>query len=215
MGENKKRKGFAGFDSMVSNIEVPKSKPVPVPDAVQQQETPSQARTTPQTVYAGKQTTDGGSGKWWAIGVGLVVMISWLMGTDNKSASRPAAAIPSYSAPSYSAPAPAAAPAYAPPPSYESDTSEERPPVGSGLILNRAQIRYCLSQKIRISSWQKHVDNYSKSSVDVFNGAVANYNARCSNFRYRSGLLESVRSEVEANRYALQIEGSDSAAANP
>jgi hypothetical protein len=215
MGENKEKKGFAGFDSMVSNVEVPKPRPAPVPDPVRQQETASQFRATPQTVYAGKQTRGGGSGKWWAIGIGVVVLYSWLMGTDNKSSSRPAAATPPYSAPSYSAPAPAAAPAYTPAPTYESDTSEERPPVGSGLSLSRSQIRYCLSQKIRISSWQGHVDNYSQTSVDALNMAVDDFNARCSNFRYLSGVLESVRSEVEANRYALQLEGRNSAAANP
>ena len=89
------------------------------------------------------------------------------------------------------------------------------PPVGNGLEFNNSQIRYCLSQKIRISTWQPRVNNYSESSVNAFNEAVDDYNMRCSHFRYRSGTLESTRSEVEANRYALTQQGEASAAANP
>jgi hypothetical protein len=81
--------------------------------------------------------------------------------------------------------------------------------------LNEAQIRYCLSEKIRVSAWKEGVNNYSQNSVDEFNTAVADYNARCSHFRYRSGSLESVRAQVEVNRYKIRSQGIASALANP
>jgi hypothetical protein len=59
------------------------------------------------------------------------------------------------------------------------------------------------------------VNNYSESSVNAFNEAVDDYNMRCSHFRYRSGTIESIRAEVEANRYAIFQQGEASAAANP
>lgn len=149
-----------------------------------------------------------------------MVLFSWLGGSDKKSSAR-STPTPSYSAPSYSAPAPAAAPAYTPPvyvpepvPIYATN-DEEMPPVGSGLSLSRSQIRYCLSEKIRVTAWQGQVNEYSGTSVEAFNEAVRDYNSRCSSFRYRSGALESVRSEVEANRYALQLQGMASATKNP
>lgn len=59
------------------------------------------------------------------------------------------------------------------------------------------------------------MNSYSETSVDAFNAEVNDYNARCSNFRYRSGTLEGIRSEVEANRTALTRQGVASAAHNP
>lgn len=93
--------------------------------------------------------------------------------------------------------------------------SEQRPPVGSSLVLNEGQIRYCLSEDIRLSAWSNGVNNFSRSSVDAYNAAVADYNARCSRFRYRRGSLESVRVQVEANRTSLQQQGALRAALNP
>jgi len=222
MADDKGKKGFAGLDSMVSDVEVPKPRPAPAPtpEPVRQQEAPTKPSAEPKPVYSPPKPSGGGAGKWWAIGIGVVVLFSWLGGSDKKSSAR-SAPTPSYSAPSYSAPAPATAPAYIPPvyvpepaPVYATN-DEEMPPVGSGLALSRSQIRYCLSEKIRVTAWQVQVNEYSGTSVDAFNEAVRDYNSRCSNFRYRSGALESVRSEVEANSYALQLDGMNRAATNP
>lgn len=94
-------------------------------------------------------------------------------------------------------------------------TSEQRPPVGSSLVLDEDQIRYCLSEDIRLLAWSNGVNNFSRSSVDAFNAAVADYNARCSRFRYRRGSLDRVRAQVEANRASLQRQGALRAALNP
>ncbi|UVO37626.1 hypothetical protein KUL72_04340 [Bradyrhizobium arachidis] len=51
------------------------------------------------------------------------------------------------------------------------------------------------------------VNNYSESDVDRFNAMVADYNNRCSSFRYRRGTLESARHEIEPYRSQLQAEG--------
>jgi len=219
MANDKNKKGFAGLDSLVSDVEVPKPRPAPAPEPVRQQEAPRPS-AEPKPAYSPPKPSGGGAGKWWAIGIGVVVLFSWLGGSDKKSSAR-SAPTPSYSAPSYSAPAPAAAPAYTPPvyvpepaPIYATN-DEEMPPVGSGLAFNRAQIRYCLSEKIRVSAWQGQVNEYSATSVDAFNEAVRDYNSRCSNFRYKSGMLENVRSDVEANRYTLQLAGMKLAATNP
>lgn len=209
------QKGFAGLDSMVSEVETPKTPP---PEPLRQDENavPDPVPAPPQPAYTGNPSSGSSSGKWWAIGIGLVVFFIWVGGSGKQTPAR---------SPSYVAPAPAAAPYYppastsyepvpAPAPAYASN-DEEIPPVGSGLVFNRSQIRYCLSEKIRISAWQTQVNEYSETSVDAFNEAVNDYNMRCSNFRYRGGMLESVRSEVEPNRYALQSQGLASAAANP
>ena len=205
MASDNGKKGFAGLDSMVSDVDR-----TPPPAPVEQPRQSARAEA-PRPVYTGEPGagSGSGSGKWWLIGIGLVVFFTWIGSSDKPSQPRQA----SYAAP---APAPAAAP-YNPPaaaPSYSSN--EERiPPVGTGLTFDRSQMRYCLSEKIRIAAWQEQVNQYSDLSVDAFNAAVNDYNARCSKFRYRSGTLESVRSEVEASRAALTRQGLASAAHNP
>lgn len=212
MTEDKGRKGFAGLDSMISEVETPKPTPEPEckPESAPTPQVEAQRGYAPPSSSSG-----GGSGKWWVVGICVFIFLTWIGGSDKNPSARTA------SSPSYSAPAPAT---YYPPATRADvpeqspvivSSEEEMPPVGSGLSFNRAQIRYCLSEKIRISAWQGQVNKYSETSVDAFNQAVNDYNMRCSNFRYRSGMLESVRTEVDANRYALHLQGTNSAAANP
>ena len=201
------KKGFAGLESLVSEVEVPKA-PSPEPIRREEDVTRSEAsRAQPQPAYTGSPTSGGSSGKWWLIAIGVVGFFVWAYNSDDRA--------PEY-APAAEAPAPEYAPAqhYEPAPAYAAN-DEEVPPAGSGRVFNHSQIKYCLSEKIRISAWEGLVDEYSETSVDAFNAAVNDYNTRCSNFRYRVGTLESVSAEVEANRYALTMQGKASAAANP
>ena len=85
--------------------------------------------------------------------------------------------------------------------------SEDKPPVGTNHVLGAAQIRYCLSEEIRLGAAKEAVNKYIEAEVDRFNSLVADFNSRCSEFRYRRGMLESVRSEVESNRSSLEAEG--------
>lgn len=84
---------------------------------------------------------------------------------------------------------------------------EVRPPAASGALLTEDQIRYCLSENIRLEFWQEAVDTYQPGAVGRFNAAVEDYNARCGNYRYGPGALERVREEIEPRRPALQREG--------
>ena len=94
------------------------------------------------------------------------------------------------------------------------ESSEQRPAIGDGLVLSAAEIRYCLAEDIRVNGMKKAVNQYSASSVDAFNRAVSDYNSRCSHFRYRSGALEAARREVESRRAALELDGMQRIAAH-
>jgi len=59
------------------------------------------------------------------------------------------------------------------------------------------------------------LNQYSDTSVAAFNAAVNDYNARCSQIRYRREDLEIVRSEIDANGMALTRQGLAKAAGNP
>lgn len=193
---NTSSKGFAGLNSLVSDVEIAEQAARQPSEARQ----PTSAKTVPQastTEEAGRSQatsfyrgdaskTNGGKGKYWLIGIALFFLYIWIADSGTKS--------PSISAAS---------------------AEEEIPPIGSGRVFNNGQIRYCLSEKIRIEAWDGAVNAYSQASVDAFNGAVNDYNARCSNFQYRQGALQRISSEVEASRYGLQQEGLGRASLNP
>lgn len=86
-------------------------------------------------------------------------------------------------------------------------SSEEIPPIGTNHILGAAQIHYCLAENIRLDSAKGVLNNTIESDVDRFNKMIADFNSRCSEYRYRRGLLESARSEVERHRSRLESEG--------
>lgn len=227
--KNNEKKGFAGLNRLLSDVEPVNSTPAPEPtldpERPRQSEIPQE---TAQPIHFGTpQASSGSSGKYWAIGIGVFALFIWInnSGSNKSSPTRSVAVAPS-PAPRY-APAPtyepdpthvAPAPAYvAPGPIYAPVPvdNEELPPIGTSLTFNESQLRYCLSEKIRVVTWKNYVDNYSGTSVDAFNAAVDDYNARCSHFRYRSGSLEGVRAQVEANRDILQRQGLDKASKNP
>ena len=125
--------------------------------------------------------------------VGCIVGVLWLIGQSDKNTTSPA--------PAYSPPAQTATPSYSPPPAEPQAPSrpqESMPPVGQDLVFSTAQIRYCLAEDIRMEGAKSALNNYIDSDVDRFNAMVADYNSRCSHFRYRRGMLEGVRSEVDA-----------------
>ncbi len=181
-------KGFAGLADMTSKVDVPevvnRSTQLIQPLSTSPETTATSPERRPfeldEGVLASLAPKGMSSQKKWMIGVGIVVAIVVMAGLiDNKSSS-------GYSAPTL---------------------YEEVPPQGSGQVLSDNQIRYCLSQDIRISAWGTAVDHFSQTAIDSFNSAVGDYNIRCANYKYRRGSLERVRSEVEARRAVLQSEG--------
>ena len=88
-----------------------------------------------------------------------------------------------------------------------SEFVEELPPIGTSIELSRSQIRYCLSEEIRIDGARSVLDRYRSYDVSRFNLSINDYNRRCRGSHYSSGSPESVRSEVESNRYRLWAEG--------
>lgn len=52
------------------------------------------------------------------------------------------------------------------------DTAWGRPLVGNELVFSREQIRYCLSQKMRLYAIEKNADASRSSAIDAFNVLV-------------------------------------------
>lgn len=223
-------KGFAGLSSLVSDVDAssvdeggpsvarPSSgaRPAAAAPALKPAQPRSQPQAQPQprpqaqtTYQAPVQPAGIGSGGKWLIGIAVVFGLIWLVSLSDRKSS---GTTPSYSSAtirSSTATSPQvwqqpAAPAPAPVPSRP---TEETPPVGSGSVLTAPQIRYCTAENIRLDAAKEVVNQYNDSDIDRFNALVADYNSRCSNFRYRKGALENARSEVERFRSDYVAQG--------
>jgi hypothetical protein len=119
----------------------------------------------------------------------------WVIGNQGGKKSLPPA-VSSISSQAPSSPIPEA--------TSGSSWNEEKPPPGVGRVLNYAQLRYCVAEDIRVKAMEGMINRYRGVEVGGFNSYVSDFNGRCGSFKYRSGSLESVRSDA-ANRTA-QIE---------
>jgi len=188
-----KRKGFAGLEEMTSEVDVPKfaprpakAKPAPTMTSAPVED-PSRGRPfqIEDSLLRAPKPKGMSSTKKWMIGLGIVVGLVVIANLNDKK-----------SGGGYSAPA----------------VYEDVPPPGSGQLLSDNQIRYCLSQDIRLTAWNSAVNQYSQSAINSFNAAVADYNSRCSSYKYRRGSLDRIRNEVETRRSELQSDGMSKAA---
>jgi hypothetical protein len=98
----------------------------------------------------------------------------------------------------------AAAAATSTAPEASASWEETAPPIGGGLVLDAAQMRYCLSEKVRVNAVRALVRNEMAPDVTTFNAKVDDYNARCGSFQYPSGLLDQVTTEVEQRRTGIE-----------
>ena len=87
------------------------------------------------------------------------------------------------------------------------DSREEMPNIGSNNVLNRNQIRYCVFQGERIDLMRWLISTNLQTAR--FNEVVNDFNRRCSSFRYRDGMLDSVKREIPSKRNELKNQAED------
>ncbi len=92
-------------------------------------------------------------------------------------------------------------------PQAEYGGAERVPSIGTGLVLDLEEIRYCRRQDARLTSASRMVDPSSQTQVDGFNAAVEEYNLRCSNFQYNRRDMVIVDQELTADASQLAREG--------
>jgi hypothetical protein len=210
------KKGFAGFDALVSDLsDLPEHVPAVAKERPSQDAGKEADGDDVAPILPAKPKAEGGSSGKWVVALILAVVGLVSYGLISKQGRSPQSDLQAtYTPPALPdarpmpqaqpAPPPQAAPKPAPPPEPE----ETMPPVGEGQILSVSQVRYCLAQNIRIDGARSVVDDTSQADINRFNALIGDYNSRCSSFRYRKGVLESVRAEVDAQRPLLELKGS-------
>jgi hypothetical protein len=87
--------------------------------------------------------------------------------------------------------------------------AEDRPIASTDNLLSDEQIRYCLSEQIRLDGARRIVNQYNWEQVSRFNSFVSDYNARCGSFKYEASAMEAIKAGVEERRNALEAEGAE------
>jgi hypothetical protein len=216
--DGKEAKGFSGLDSMLSDVDETIAS-IPEAKASEITKRDSNIEVSERGDGSGKSanTTSGGfstSGKW-LFGIIAVAILFGILNNNEKRKGEPVTIYKPAPAPT---PAPSAALAPVQIPSQRAQVNAnpspavpfvpdiEKPPVGTNLVLSEAQMRYCITEKIKVSAIQLLVNRYTSKEVDDFNAMVSNYNSRCGSYRYREGTLDGVRSEVESRRVSIERE---------
>lgn len=193
--------GFAGLVDLATTLPPePRFEPAAAPPSAdgRADEPVSLSRTVENPTFWTAQ-------RRWAAFLGVAMAVSVAVASWPKDETAYRAPVPSSSY----APAPAQ-PSYAPssvPPASTSDQfAESKPAGGAGQILSRSEIRYCLSERVRMEAMGDYVDGTKQSHIDRFNALVGDYNARCSNYRYRRSEFDGVKASVDASTERLKAQ---------
>lgn len=89
-------------------------------------------------------------------------------------------------------------------PPQSRDYSERQPPVGRENVLDEANIRYCLFQRVRLDATKRLV-SYD-FEIDELNKRVEDYNSRCGSYRYRNQDKSAVEAELIFQRPGLEAD---------
>jgi len=211
---SEKPKGFSGLSSLVSDIDhITKKKPVvnnkpnsgtsktnnPNKNTTQSTrpvETKHQPSQNTQNTYP--NNPDNSSSYSW-IWIVLVVIVGIVIAnSDNKTSSKTrytdtySKDTNTYKKPSTTTP---------------KRPTETKPSIGRNQVLNTSKIIYCLAEKIRLDGAESVINDYSQSDVNRFNSMVNDYNSRCGEFRYRSGVLGRAERDIKPFRSHYLNEG--------
>lgn len=222
--DNKKGKGFAALDTMVSDVsrELELAAKASTSPAASQYVQPvlSHQHQTASGPDDSHSSSSPGSALLWAIVamVAVGILVSYGFSSDKKpSAPSSAPGSPQPGSPAArtlvqsteAAPkrehvrVPSPAPHPATPPGRTTARYEQKPPEGIRQVLNEPQIRWCRREAIQMQAIKAVLDNGSHEQVSRFNAKTADYNVRCSNFQYYSGALEAVDRQLDLERKEL------------
>ncbi len=81
---------------------------------------------------------------------------------------------------------------------------ELKPPIASGMTLSEGQLRYCIFQQERLEYMRNLY--LTNSEIGHFNKLVADWNARCSSYRFRPSIKEKIEAETAKISTKLQQE---------
>ena len=131
-------------------------------------------------------------------GLAAAALAGFLLYEFNKPSSSPR---PS---PTTVAPRSTTQPSLSPDASVSLQFEERIPAAGTDRVFHKSEVRYCIFQGERLDILRNLLSG--NQETDRFNNLVSDYNARCSRFRYRQGVLQSVEAEVPGKLAVLRVD---------
>lgn len=202
-GESKQTGDPIGFDGLVSLATALPAEPVFPADAVKVTTDAPSGRDASRTIQNPSPWT--ANRKWALVGVGaLGVVIAFGVADDASRRSQPPS---SYAASSTAGSSSRPAYTTASPGTLQA-TDESKPAAMRGQVLSRSEIRYCLAERVRVEAVADFIDATSDNHIDRYNSIVADYNSRCSNYKYRDSDMNAAKAAVDASGPALKLQAS-------
>lgn len=214
LNDKQRPMGFAGLATMVSSVddivsqEVLKAENTKEPGApanvgtLAGQHNDSSSPAVQSVLTTSSEKKDNKSRNWIIAVIGILAVI-WFINRPNSSSNYTASNSTSQVT-NVPTPAPVQPVVQAPP---EDTSITEKPPVGKNLVLNRAQLRYCQAEKIRLEAGREELSTNVNPSYTRFNKFVDDFNVRCSKYRYYQQDLDKAISDVQERLYQYQSEG--------
>ena len=138
-------------------------------------------------------------GKWAFWGLAAAALAGFLIYDANKTPSYTPRPVPTATtAPSGSSPS------SSPNSSASSQFAEQTPAPGTNRVLRKKEVRYCIFQGARLDILRDMVS--ANREIDRFNALVADFNSRCSSYRYRQDVLKAIEAEVPGRQSYLQVD---------
>lgn len=198
--------GFAGLSGLVSNVDdliersigraqIKKSGA----SAASASGTSESRPRSPRVFTAPAPSSGNARWMWW--GAGAVLLLLWLIGVASSDSETPTTTRPARSSatqnPFRDDQSSLAEPA--------ATVTEQIPPLGIDRVLGEAQIRYCLSEDVRLEAARSIVTG--DAEVSRFNAMIEDFNTRCSNYRYHRDEFDAVQRQVQSNQLVLRAQG--------
>jgi hypothetical protein len=196
--------GFAGFAALTSNVDslVRGGKQAATRRDQSARQPHSDAAPNPvnendaSKVFVGTPSSPGTGRLWlWGSIGGIVLAVLIANSGNDRSPDRSRGTAPG---PAVGGSAPVGG-------SPLTDDTEAIPPVGTDLVLGTAQLRYCLSEDVRLDAAKGAA--LTDGDIDRFNAMVVDYNSRCASFKYRPSVFNAIKAQVEAKKSSLEADG--------
>jgi hypothetical protein len=202
------RRGFAGLEDLVSEVVLPD---LPAPSS-------KHSASSPSSAGDGLPPSPSFSIRWKRVAIlaGGILLLGWFVIQSNQegpSSPQPVAsnrtrihdATPDVSNDVSDLPVPpsTSASVAAQKEDFNSPLKtwhEVRPVAGSDRVLSGSELNYCVAEKDRMTSLQSALDSNSRSQIRTFSQMVADFNARCSSYRYYTAEMERARAYLDAHR---------------
>jgi len=201
-------KGFKGLKTLVTAVDIQRLAALSVDRSAASSNGHSSQSPNTNTAFQPppKKAPPPQALQWALIVGGLLVLLAFCThkGTSSNTPNSPADQTPAPSVAAPNDPSSSSAPSD---PASSNYSSESKPDIGRGNILSEGEIRYCISEGIRLEAARAAIDKTNNHQIERFNTLIDDFNGRCSNYKYRQSDYDRAQQASSSEREMLVTQG--------